>query len=176
MKTTSIKAVLILGLAICLSPKTIAQKNETTGSSDFTNAIGLRFGGTSGLDFKHKFSSNNALELILGTYPDAFGITALYERNVTTQVSGLNLYFGGGAHISRVYARSYRYFYNDRYYYYNNYGSGTIMGIDGIAGIEYKIPRVPLALSLDVKPMAEFYSGYGPYFNLDPGLGIKFTF
>ncbi len=171
------KAVLtIIFLACFLDKNLFAQQKQAAENADYTNAIGIRFGGTTGLDFKHKFSSLNAIELILGAYPNSFGLTALYERNVSTQVTGLNLYLGAGGHIARAYDYNYGYFKNDRYYYYRNYNYGPVLGIDGIAGVEYRIPKVPLAISVDVKPYAEFYSGYGTYFNLDPGLGIKFTF
>jgi hypothetical protein len=180
MKTISItKAVFLFALGYFLTTtKLSAQENRTTGSSDYENAIGIRFGGTSGVAFKHKFTSNNAMELILGTYPHTFGITGLYERNFSTTVEGFNLYLGGGAHIARSYYKTRVYYYSerdDRYYYYRA-EYGPIIGIDAIGGMEYKFQGAPVALSLDVKPYAEFYRGYGPYFSLDPGLGVKFTF
>jgi hypothetical protein len=179
MKTTLIKSALILGLICFLNPGNLAaQENQTMESNDYSNAIGLRLGGTSGLTYKHRFVSNNAVEVILGTYPYSYGLTGLYERYAPTTVSGLNLYFGGGAHISRAYYKSWGYYTTDdnRYYYYKTYNYGPIFGFDLIGGIEYKIPKVPLAVSVDLKPYLDFFQYSHSYVYLDPSLGIKFTF
>jgi hypothetical protein len=186
MKTTIIrKAMLAVSLGCFFTIGQIKaqdskpRENKTMEGSAYTNAIGIRFGGTTGFTYKHRFDSHNTMELILGTHPHAFGLTGLYEYYFPTTVEGLNLYLGAGGHISRAYYRASGYYYvaeDDRRYFYKTYGYGPIVGIDGMAGIEYKIPRAPLAISLDMKPYAEFYRNFGPFFNLDPGLGIKFTF
>ncbi|MGZ3900380.1 MAG: hypothetical protein ACXVNQ_08265 [Bacteroidia bacterium] len=182
MKTSSlIKAIGISTVALFLSNTELkAQKINTPQQQDYTDAVGLRFGGTTGLSVKHKFNSYNAIEIIAGTYPHAIGITGLYERYVLTNVDGLNFYFGAGGHIARGYFSSWGYDYNpdkDQYYYYSgNYYYGPIIGIDAIGGAEYKFRDTPVALSFDLKPYAEFYRGSGPHCRLDPGLGVRFTF
>ncbi len=176
MKTvTFLKTILAAALICFLSGTSLAQQKSANEGADYSNAIGVRFGGTSGVDFKHKFDSRNSMEVIVGAFRNAYGVTGLYERNVLTQVTGLNLYFGLGGHIARTYSRRIAYYGNDRYYY-TTYSNGVIIGVDGVAGIEYKIPKVPLLLSLDIKPFVEFYRGYGSYLDLDPGIGIRFTF
>jgi len=42
--------------------------------------------------------------------------------------------------------------------------------------MEYKIPSIPFALSLDVKPYVEVITNGRVWTSLDPGLGIKVTF
>lgn len=178
MKTNRILKTVMIAVAgyFILSVKLSAQ-NSTIISNGFSNAIGVRFGETSGLTYKHKFDSKNTMEFIIGSRRHVFGLTGLYERNIQTGVPGFDVYFGAGAHIGQGYYRSWGYYgpHNDRYYYRGIYSHGPVLGVDGIAGIEYKIPKAPLALSLDMKPFVEFYR-YRTYFNLDPGLGIKFTF
>src|SRR5438105_2680843 len=63
---------------------------------NYRNAIGIRMGGSSGLTIKHKFLSGNAFEGIVGFWPNALGLTGLYEMYVPTGATGLNWYFGGG--------------------------------------------------------------------------------
>jgi hypothetical protein len=155
---------------------TQAQKRYESDSYEYKNAVGLRIGSTSGLTYKHRFDDRNALELILGTFPYSYGLTGLYERYIPTKTEGLYLYAGGGMHFGRSYKRAWGYYYNERYYQNRYYVDGPVVGIDLIGGIEYKIPSVPLSLSFDLKPYAEFFRGYGPYYNLDPGLGVKFSF
>jgi hypothetical protein len=41
-------------------------------------------------------------------------------------------------------------------------------------GLEYKIPTAPIAISLDLNPRAELATG--PFFDIAPGLGLKYTF
>lgn len=148
--------------------------------TDYKDAFGIRFGSTSGITYKHKFNSYNAMEVLLGTYPHAIGVTGLYERYLPTSINGLSLYLGAGAHVARGYYSYWGYTYNpdnDQYYYYTrSFHYGPVIGIDAIGGAEYKFKDVPVALSLDLKPYAEFYRGKGPYKRLDPGLGVKFTF
>lgn len=182
MKTFLIQTAAILVFGILCEGNVSAQqsKNVTVNDTYFKNAVGLRFGTTTGITYKHRFTEENALELILGTHAHAVGITGLYERYVLTNVEGLNLYFGGGAHISRGYYSTWGYNYNpkyDQYYYYEkNYHYGPIVGLDAIGGIEYRLSKAPVAFNLDLKPFAEFYRGYKPNYRWDPGLGVKFTF
>jgi hypothetical protein len=145
---------------------------------DYKNAIGIRAGSTSGLTFKHFMNPDNAFELILGIWPNALGLTGLYEKHAGTGIAGLKFYYGGGAHFTaetgRYYFRNQR--TRDRIYVYRYGNNGLGLGIDGVAGLDYKIPVIPLSLSLDIKPYVEV-SNYGEvYVALDAGLGIKVAF
>ena len=64
--------------------------------------------------------------------------------------------------------------WGDRYYHYHQGGIG--LGIDGVIGLEYKIPTIPIAISIDVKPFLEVNTSGGAWLSLDPGLGIKIAF
>jgi hypothetical protein len=172
---TLVKAALMLGFTALIGNCKLAAQVNNSSDDSYSDAIGVRLGGTTGFSYKHRFNNPNAFEAILGTYPYSLGITALYERYFTTRTNGLSLYFGAGGHIARPYYNSWGFYYNDRYYFYRN-APGPVLGIDLIGGLEYKIPDVPLALSFDLKPNTEFYRNYSPLFSLDPGLGIKFTF
>jgi hypothetical protein len=56
-----------------------------------------------------------------------------------------------------------------------NYTSNTLLlGADAVVGLEYVIPKAPIAISLDLNPRLELASG--PFFDLAPGLGLKYTF
>lgn len=149
--------------------------NDLNAQRAYNTAIGIRAGGTSGLTVKQFTGSSTALEGILGIWPDGFGFTLLIEKYAGSGLDGLNWYYGGGGHIA---AHNNRHFYN--YPYERNgrrYGDGELgFGVDGIVGIEYKIPPIPIALSLDLKPFVEVTTHGNAFLYLDPGLGIKFTF
>lgn len=123
-------------------------------SQDYTTAIGLRGGLSNGVTVKHFISGNSALEGILSTRWRGFNITGLYEINNALPEPGLNWYYGGGAHIGfwSGYNR-HPWFKDDRAY--------TVVGVDGILGIEYNFIDIPLNLSLDWKPAFNLvgYSG-----------------
>ncbi len=142
--------------------------------AQYNTAIGLRAGFTSGLTVKHFFGGGNkAVEGIIGLWPYSTSITGLYEVHKGAGTAGLNFYYGVGAHVAFRTSRIYYSRYYDRYYryYYNN-----ALGIDGILGIEYKVPEIPFALSLDLKPFIEFHNDGYVYSALDPGLGLKIAF
>ncbi len=93
-------------------------------------------------------------------------------------LNGLECYYGAGGHAVEGTGRIYSGEDSNPVYPRGDYygvGSGGI-GIDGVLGLEYKIPPVPFAISFDIKPFLEFDThGYG-FMALDPGFGIKFIF
>ncbi len=162
-----------IGIWICLMvmlPITKASFSQSL-TDTYKYAVGLRAGETSGLTFKFKTRNANSVEFLAGFWQDWFNLTALFEVNANAfDVDGLNWYYGGGGHISFL-TDDYR--ESGRYY---NRGEDFAIGIDGIVGIEYKIPPIPFAVSLDLKPLFEVYRSGDVYFGIDPGFGIKFTF
>jgi hypothetical protein len=180
MKTIITNAFLPIVIYFLISSTAIAQENisNTNDKTTYKNAIGLRLGWTSGITYNHKFNEKNSIKFILGAFPYSYGLTCLYERYHSTIVSGLNYYYGIGGHVSGAYYRTWHYYNTEggQYSYYRTYGTGAILGIDLIGGLEYKFPNVPFAVNLDLKPYAEFFNGYGPFLNPDLGVGIKFVF
>jgi hypothetical protein len=177
MKTSNTLSniLLILFFIVAFTIISIITANaQSINSPDYKNAIGLRGGYPSGLTFKHFSSSNTAFEGILGVWQRAFSVTLLYEKHANAfNVSGMRWYYGGGGHVAV--ATSGRYDGRDRYYR-RYYDDDAAFGIDGIVGLEYKIVPIPFAISLDLKPTLEITTGGYTYFDLDPGLGLKFTF
>lgn len=138
----------------------------------YKTSLGIRVGGTTGLDVKHFFRPATAVEGILGTFGNGFSITGLVEKNAQAfDVEGLNWYYGGGAHIA---------FYNDRRDYWGRDvryrdNNDVGIGINGIIGLEYILPdNIPVAFSLDLKPFLEIDSDGDVGVAPDLGLGIKF--
>lgn len=151
---------------------------QSINSSSYKTAVGLRFGGTSGVTIKHFTGSNTALEGIFSFWRHSVGVTGLYEKHARAfSTSGLNWYYGVGGHIY-VTGQDNGYYYHDGYnpHYYRYEHGGFSGGVDGIIGLEYKINPIPFALSLDLKPAIDITSGGNLYFYVDPGLGLKFTF
>lgn len=161
MKILLLSTFLILGIT-------------SQAQSGYKTAIGLRAGETSGLTIKHFIGSDAALEGIIGLWSHGFSATLLYEKHMSLKAEGLNLYYGGGGHVAIETNHNGWYYYKNEKYYDRRHGHVGI-GIDGVLGLEYKIPSVPIAFSLDIKPFIEFAGDY-IWTSLDPGLGIKVAF
>lgn len=172
--------IIVTGMAICLFSLTAkSQLNSNpynglaTGSS-YNTAVGLRAGETSGLTIKH-FKNSLAFEGILGAWNHGFSATLLIEKHAPAfGITGMNWYYGGGGHVAFQSTYYHKYYDRGRYKLYHDGSVGV--GVDGVVGLEYKIPSVPFAISLDVKPYLEVVSNGGVWTSLDPGLGVKLTF
>jgi len=155
----------ILGSFLLISKRSNAQ--------DYKAAVGLKFGGyENGISVKYFTTSFVALEGELGFRDNGVVITGLYEfHQEAFGVKELKFYYGAGAHIGGVGSGTYRRFNGDNEVYANSH---ILLGVDGVLGLEYIIPQSPIAVSLDLNPRAEIATG--PFFDIAPGLGIKYTF
>lgn len=129
----------------------------------YKTALGVKVWDGRGISFKTFLIPARASELI--GYFNRYGtrITGLDEIHGNIEgAQGLRWYAGPGAHIG---------FYN----YKGFYGDKAIAGIDGVLGLDYKINKAPLNLSVDWQPSFEFADnrdfavGWG-------GLGFRYTF
>ncbi|GAB5539761.1 MAG: hypothetical protein Salg2KO_18640 [Salibacteraceae bacterium] len=140
-------------------------------SSTYSTAIGVRAGGTSGITIKHFITSSSALEGIISFGPHWMSVHGLYEFYTPAfNAPGLNWYYGGGGHFG---------IQSERFYWPEDKGpkgDRIGLGVDGIVGLEYKIPPIPIAISIDVKPMLGAWTDGGIRWGIDPGLGVKLAF
>jgi len=139
----------------------------------YKGAVGLKFGGyENGITGKYFLDKSAAIEGILGFRSKGVVVTGLYEIHQTAfNVPALKFYYGGGAHIGSVGSGYYKRYNGDDEFYDK---SSLLIGADGVLGLEYLIPQSPIAVSLDLNPRIEL--GRGPYFDIAPGLGIKYAF
>jgi hypothetical protein len=143
------KIILTLILAVSIVALSSAQ--------DYNTGVGLRGGLSNGISLKHFVSSNAAVEGLLSTRWAGFDITGLYEiHNEAFEVDQLKWYYGGGAHIG---------FWNGDNATWGDAGTSyTVIGIDGILGIEYSFTEAPINIGIDWKPAINLtgYSGFWP--------------
>jgi hypothetical protein len=134
MKTIR-KFLILLVLAMMVSLAASSQSYKT--------GVGLRGGWTPGITVKHFISGTSALEGLLSTRYNGFLLTGLYEVHAPAfGVTGLYWYYGGGAHIGAW----------NRYYRTDKADNYSVIGIDGILGMEFNITEIPFNLSIDYKP------------------------
>ncbi len=116
-------------------------------AQDYKTAIGIRGGFSNGLTVKHFLSSSNSIEGILSTRWRGFNLTGIYQWNIPLSEDGFNFYYGVGAHIGTWNGgKKYKnpWFDEDRNY--------TVIGLDGMVGVEYTFTQIPFNISLDYKP------------------------
>lgn len=141
-------------------------------AQDYRVAAGLKFSYEFGPTGKYFIDDEDALEAQLGLRSHGVVFTGLWERHIPAfGIDKLKFYYGFGAHIGGVGAGTYKRFNGDNVDYANN---SILIGADGIVGLEYIVPNSPIGMSLDLNPRLEI--GRGPYFDLAPGLGLKYIF
>ncbi|MFA6400422.1 MAG: hypothetical protein WCX31_02185 [Salinivirgaceae bacterium] len=131
------KLLLIAFMAIGITAASKAQYYNT--------GIGLRAGFTNGLTIKHFLGTKASIEGIIGSRWHGVEFTGLYEiNNRAFDADRLNWFFGFGGHIG--------FWDGDRTYWGEPNTNYTVVGLDGILGLEYSFIEVPLSLSIDWKP------------------------
>lgn len=138
-----------------------------TYSQDYNTGIGIRGGLSNGLTVKHFITEKAAVEGILASRWRGFNITGLYEIHNSTGVNRLNWYYGAGAHVG---------FWNGKHVKWaNDNNNYTVIGLDGILGLEYNFEKVPFNLSLDWKPAFNLV-GHSGFWGDGGALSIRYIF
>jgi hypothetical protein len=142
------KLTFVLLIALFLGLKSNAQ--------DYNTGIGLRGGWGTGLTVKHFLGENKAVEGIFDSRWHGFSVTGLYEiHNQAFSVNRLNWYYGVGGHIG---------FWDGQYYRnHNNNTNYTVIGVDGILGLEYNFEEIPFNIGIDWKPAFNLTDSSGFY-------------
>lgn len=147
-------------LAVLIASGAAAQ-NKTANSTTYKTAFGVKIWDGGGLSLKTFLDEKNALEFIGFFNSNGARVVGLYEihGDLNTETN-LKWYIGGGGHVG---------------FYKVNDVSKTVIGVDGVIGVDYKFKNLPLNLSLDWQPAFEFGSGFG-FSGGWGGLGIRYTF
>ena len=138
-------------------------------AQDYTTGIGVRGGFSNGLTIKHFISERAAIEGIISSRWKGFNITGLYEiHQQAFDVAHLNWYYGAGGHIGFWKGR-------DVSWGDNRDDDYTVIGIDGILGIEYNFQEIPINISLDWKPTMNII-GYSGFWGDEGAFSVRYIF
>ena len=140
----------------------------TVKAQDYVNSVGARLGLSQGITFKHFISRTDAVEGLFAMRWEGFTITGLYERQQAAfDVDQLYFYYGGGAHIG-VWNGNVNPWFHDK-------TSHSVVGIDGVIGLEYVFTDIPFNVSLDWKPALNLI-GYTGFWGDELALSVRFIF
>lgn len=137
-------------------------------AQDYGTGIGIRGGSANGLTIKHFIKSDVALEGIISTRWHGLNLTGLYEIHAQAfNEPGLNWFYGFGGHLG---------FWDGNHAHWGNDDKNyTVIGIDGIIGLEYNIQEIPINISLDWKPTLNLI-GYSGFWGDGFGLSVRYVF
>ena len=163
-------------LALFIGFLTISDRSQAQQVQDgdgYKTAVGLKFGAyEDGVSLKWFATPTVSYEGLIGFRDHGVVVTGLYELNQEAfNVTALKFYYGFGAHIGAE-GRGYYDRVGGGAEYYNN--GHLLLGADGVIGLEYIIPKSPIAVSLDLNPRIELATG--PFFDIAPGVGVKYIF
>jgi hypothetical protein len=151
-----------LAFAIVLSTATLSQ--EIT-SSQYETALGAKISSGVALSYKKFVNPTNAVEAQTMFFNQGIRLIGMYQFHFYNieGLNGLGWYIGPGAHVG---------FWKPRYK--QEYGSWVDIGIDGVVGLDYKIPSLPINISLDWQPSFGLVgrAGIQPQFG---GLAVRYT-
>lgn len=135
---------------------------------NYNTGVGLRGGWFNGITAKHFIDRHAALEGIVSMRWSGFSITGLYEiQKPIPSVEGLSWFYGGGAHIG--------FWDGSKVDWDHKKDSFTVIGIDGIIGIEYTFEEIPLNLGIDWKPAFNLI-GYSSFWGDGGAFSIRYVF
>src|SRR5690606_18443787 len=159
----------LIALFIGLIFTGITYQRATAQESTYTRAIGGRFGVANGITYKHFLTDRHAIDGILNfqgnrsfTIVKLLGLYEIHQPVNFVNVEGLQWYYGSGGGLGH-----YRYKDTDE--------CGLAWSLDGVIGLDYKIPEAPINLALDWKPTMELTPEAGVRFD-GIGLSIRFVF
>jgi len=124
----------------------------------FTREAGVRGGLTSGLSYRQYLENNLAYEGLLSFRKGGLQFTLLrqiHESSLEEYADNLYFSYGFGAHVGYFYSTKYNFLWYDDFYYSERRLS-PLAGIDGYAGVEYRVQEFPITVGLDYKPFFEF--------------------
>jgi hypothetical protein len=132
-------------------------------AQNYTRNAGIRLGQTSGFTYRQYMDEGNAYEGLFSFNKNGLQLTLLKEfvqPYLSGHIDNIYLIWGYGAHLGTNHTNSWEIF-SKRFY---DLSSITpLFGIDGYAGVEYRIKEFPLLVGVDYKPFfdlagAKFFS------------------
>jgi hypothetical protein len=126
-------------------------------AQNYTRDAGLRVGDYFTLSYRQFIEEDMAVEGLLFFGRNGVTVTVLKEmfQPALGHISD-NLYFqyGFGAHIGYRYTDRYKVL--NRTYQLTDYRFSPLLGIDGMAGFEYRFPDFPVIVGVDIRPYFEY--------------------
>jgi len=129
----------------------------TLTAQHYTRDAGIRLGDYFSASYRQYLDDEKALEGILFFGRHGITVTAMkeYFQPAFGHVSEyLFFQYGFGAHVGYRYIDKYKVF--NRTYRLEKYTFTPLIGVDGMAGLEYRFREFPVTIGTDIRPYFEY--------------------
>lgn len=146
-------------------------------AQNYMRDAGIKIDNRFIVSYRQFFYDDMALELSIGYIERGLYLGGLREKfapALTKYSDNFRLYYGYGVHTGFKYTNKHTFL--GREYRYD-WMFTPVFGMDGVLGLEYTFPEVPLLVSADIQPYFEF--SLNRYFQLrlfDVSLSVKYRF
>jgi hypothetical protein len=146
-------------------------------AQNYTRNAGIRGGQTSGFTYRQYLDESNAYEALLSFKQGGLQLTLLKEfvqPYFNEYSDNIYLIWGYGAHMGTHHTYAWEIFSKR---YYDLSAITPLFGIDGYAGLEYRVREIPLIIGADFKPFFELAGAR--FFSMsvwDFAITIKYNF
>ena len=126
-------------------------------AQNYTRDAGIRLGDYFSATYRHYQDNDQALEgmLFVGRHGMAMTVLKEYFQPALGNISEyLYFQYGFGAHLGFRYIDRFRVL--NRIYQFEEYRFTPLLGVNGLAGLEYRFPEFPFLISVDIKPYFEY--------------------
>lgn len=153
------KGKIVLTVALIIATVFSSKAQQTTAPTDRKHQLGIRISSQDAvvnhsISYKYFFNSTTAAEALF-SFSDPAAIGLLIEKHKPFGSSGLTWFWGAGAYVG--------------------FGGGRNFGAQGVVGLDYLFPTLPVNLSVDWKPELNITK----QFSFEPaavGLSARFAF
>jgi len=124
-------------------------------AQEYTHALGIRLGASSGIDYNLFVTDKLAFNgLLTSRYGGMMLVTMLtaYRPVLTGKTDQLYFFGGGGIHVGYMRGSHYSPFFNDFYPHEIYDITGPAFGLEAIVGLEYRLKKWPVTLGINYKP------------------------
>jgi len=144
-------------------------------------ALGIRGGLTSGFEYRVFSGELSSYKALLSFRNHGLQFTGMKEFHVPDAFDvceELSFVYGFGLHAGfESWDEDVYHYSNGNEYYHTEKHTSPVVGMDGLAAVEYTIPAVPLVAGLEVKP---YFNLFGEdFFKIQPfdfAFTLKYTF
>ncbi|MCG8701775.1 MAG: hypothetical protein MI922_27225 [Bacteroidales bacterium] len=144
---------------------------------NYMRDAGIRISDEVYLSYRTYYKQDMAVEFMLGYQDQGLRLMVLreYFQPVLQQHSeNFNFVYGYGLHIGAAYTNKYRILFRE---YEHDYKLTALFGLNGLVGIEYQIPEVPILCAISLKPFFEYsWSQFFRINALDASFTLKYRF
>ncbi|MBN1118891.1 MAG: hypothetical protein JXA77_16900 [Bacteroidales bacterium] len=123
---------------------------------NYTRDAGIRFGNGLVGTYRQFYKEDKAVELFAGYTNNGMkfgGIRENFIPALTQYSENFRFCYGYGVHTGFTYTNKHSVLYRE--YRYDWFFS-PLFGMNGLAGLEYTFPEVPILVSLEINPYFEF--------------------